>query len=87
MPEDNEFEPVSGLTFDEFVKLNNANLIGRKEVVLDKIVLEYDLLRIFWPAYRSIVSQRLKDAIQQAGLTGMDFKPADWIAGFADKAG
>ena len=87
MPEDNEFEPVSGLTFDEFVKLDNSRLIGRKEVLLDRIVLEYDLLRITWPAHQIIVSQRLKDAIQQAGLTGMDFKPADWIAGFADKAG
>ncbi|MBK8921797.1 MAG: hypothetical protein IPM81_09830 [Saprospirales bacterium] len=46
------------------------------ELYLDESKIDMDLFRLLGPMLAFIVSQRLKDAIESQGLTGMKFTPA-----------
>jgi hypothetical protein len=67
--------------FNEFKSSQPFDAFGtdlKSELIVFKKTMNQDLFNI--PHFGGyIISQRLKEAIEQEGFTGMRFEPADWI--------
>lgn len=70
-------KPININSFEQF---KNYNIPVNKSIMPDQLILEnpeYDLFRLSNPALGYYVSERLMNAIKEAGMTGIDFKPID----------
>lgn len=62
------------------IRINSKRLkVVAEKLVLDTKNIPYDIFRIIGPVSGYFLSERIKNAIQEAGLTGLEFVPLENI--------